>query len=250
VSKYKRRYAADLGIDVYTSNPEVQKQLNRLGWAAAIANWTPSVLLLPASGTGKALYSAFGWTDTLNRIITEMAPDLLRDRNDKKLEAMGIHKETRERFLGHQFYSPRNHTVITDYLESMKDATGKELVIKQAVLADSEIDAYTYQQIIEILAGYNRSASPVIELRIHKGIPVGCGKNGALVMGYPVDFGRWTPFSDGLFKDFGKDRAGSPLIKKRELWVLGKLTPRARQKLTALGITVTEQVDGRVGMMD
>lgn len=30
VSKYKRHYAAELGIDVYTSTPEVQKELNRL----------------------------------------------------------------------------------------------------------------------------------------------------------------------------------------------------------------------------
>ena len=88
VSKYKRKYAAELGIDVYTSNPVVQEELNRLGWAGAIANWAPTLLLMPASGTGKALYTVFDWTETLNRLITEAAPDVLRSRNNKKLKAI------------------------------------------------------------------------------------------------------------------------------------------------------------------
>ena len=250
VSKYKRRYAAEMKIDVYTSNPEAQKELNRLGWAAAIANWTPTVLLLPLAGPGKALYDAFDWTDTLNDVITEKAPDELRHMNDEKLEAMGISAELRDRFLSHKYYSPRNQTVITHLLETMKDAKGKEQVLEQAVKADSEIDAFTYQQIIEILAGYQRSVSPVVELTIYKGIPVGYAKNGSLVMGYPVDLGRWTPFSEHLFSDFGRISSDSEKIKKRELWILGGLTPRARREFGKLGISVTEHADKKVGMMD
>ena len=214
VSKYKRRYAAELGIDVYTSTPEVQKELNRLGWAAAIANWTPSVILLPASGPGKAIYSASDWTKTLNRLITETSPDILRYQNKNKLEAMGVSSQLRDGFLGHNYYSPRNHTVITECLASMKDAKQKERVIEQALKANSEVDAFTYQQIVEILAGYNRSVSPIIELRVHQGIPVGYAKNGSLVMGFPVDLGRWTAFTEYLFVDFGKNRPGSEEIKK------------------------------------
>lgn len=250
VSKYKRRYAAELGIDVYTSTPEVQEELNRLGWAGAIANWIPSVLLIPASGPGKALYKVFDWTETLNRLLTEAAPDTLRSRNNKKLKAMGISGELRDRFLSHKYYSPRNQTVITEHLASMKDAKEKARVIERALQANSEIDAFTYQQIVEILAGYNRSVSPIIEFRVHKGIPVGYAKNGSLVMGYPVDFSRWTAFTEYLFEDFGKNQAGSEEIKKPDLWVLGEFSPRARNELGKLGISVTENVDAKVGMMD
>jgi len=250
VSKYKRRYAAELGIDVYTSNPMVQEELNRLGWAGAIANWTPTVLLIPASGTGKALYTVFEWTKTLNRLITEAAPDVLRYQNNKKLKAMGISREQRDRFLSHTYYSPRNHTVITEYLASMEDAKEKARVIEQALKANSEIDAFTYQQIVEILAGYNRSVSPITEFRVHKGIPVGYAKNGSLVVGFPVDFSRWTAFTEYLFEDFGKKQAGSGEIKKRELQILGEFSPRARRELAKLDINITEHVDAKVGMMD
>ncbi len=250
VSKYKRRYAAELGIDVYTSNALVQEELNRLGWAGAIANWIPSVLLIPASGPAKALYKVFDWTETLNRLITETAPDILRSRNNKKLKAMGISGELRDRFLSHTYYSPRNQTVITEYLASMKDAKEKTRVIERALQANSEIDAFTYQQIVEILAGYNRIVSSIVEVRVHKGIPVGYAKNGSLVMGFPVDLGRWTAFTEYLFVDYGKNQIGSEAIKKPELWILGELTPRARRQLAILGIAVTEHADAKVGMMD
>lgn len=250
VSKYKRRYAAELGIDVYTSNPIVQEELNRLGWAGAVANWTPSVLLIPASGPAKALYTVFDWTKTLNRLITEAAPDVLRYQNNKKLQTMGISSEQRDRFLSHKYYSPRNQTVITEYLASMEDAEQKAHVIDQALHADSEIDAFTYQQIVEILAGYNRSVSPIIEFRVHKGIPIGYAKNGSLVMGFPVDFSRWTAFTEYLFEDFGKKQTGLVKIKKSELHILGEFSPRARRELGKLSINVTEHVEAKVGMMD
>jgi uncharacterized lipoprotein YbaY len=250
VSKYKRRYAAELGIDVYTSSAMVQEELNRLGWAAAIANWTPTLVLLPASGTGKVLYSAFDWTKTLNRLITESAPDVLRYNNDVKLAEMGVSAELRKRFLSHNYYSPRNHTVITEHLASMKHAKERAHVIEQAIQANSEIDAFTYQQIIEILAGYHRSISPIIEFSIHKGIPVGYAENGALVMGFPVDIGRWTAFTEYLFQDFGKKPSDAEKVIARELWVLGELTPRARWELGKLGIHVTENADSKVWMMD
>ncbi len=250
VSKYKRSYSAELGIDVYTSNPVVQEELNRLSWVAATANWTPTLLLMPASGVGKRLYTAFGWTETLNRVITETAPDILRHRNNKKLETMGIPGKLRDRFLSHKYYSPRNHTVITEYLASMKEVKKVELMIEQALRADSEIDAFTYQQIVEILAGYSRSVSPIIEFRVHKGIPVGYAKNGSLVMGFPADFGLWTAFSEYLFEDFGKKQTVSEETKKPELWIFGEFSPRARRELGKLGISVTENVDAKVGMMD
>jgi uncharacterized lipoprotein YbaY len=250
VSKYKRSYAAELGIDVYTSNPVVQEELNRLGWAGAIANWAPTLLLMPASGTGKTLYKVFDWTETLNRLITEAAPDILRHRNNKKLETMGIPGKLRERFLSHKYYSPRNQTVITEYLASMKEVKEKERIIEQALQADSEIDAFTYQQIVEILAGYNRSVSPIIEFSLHKGIPVGYAKNGSLVMGFPVDFSRWTAFSEYLFEDFGKKQTVSEETKKPELWITGEFSTRANRELGKLGISVTENVDAKVGMMD
>ena len=69
-------------------------------------------------------------------------------------------------------------------------------------------------------------------------------------MGFPADFGLWTAFSEYLFEDFGKKQTVSEETKNPELWIFGEFSPRARRELAKLGISVTENVDAKVGMMD
>ncbi len=52
VSSYKRDYAYALGVDVYSSNAVLQKELNRVGWAGALGSLTVSAALAPFGGPG------------------------------------------------------------------------------------------------------------------------------------------------------------------------------------------------------
>ena len=250
ISKYKRRYASELGIDVYSNNRTVQQELNRLGWAAAFGNWTPNTLLLPVQGPGKLAYSTFGWTATFNRLVTEKSPDSLRTLNDQALKAMGISEALRDEFLSHAFYSPRHHTVTVRSLNSMKHAKRKERFIQEAVKAESEIDALTFQQIAEILAGFDRIETPIAEILVHKGIPVGFGENGTFMMGLPVDIGQWNDFTEFFFSGLDSTLPNTIQKKKMLLWITGKLTPRMKRQLGRRGFTYKEQMDQTVGMMD
>ncbi|PYN24056.1 MAG: hypothetical protein DMD76_15620, partial [Candidatus Rokuibacteriota bacterium] len=46
VSGRRRDYAAQLGVDVYSSNAVLQKELNSVAWAAAVGNLSVSVALM------------------------------------------------------------------------------------------------------------------------------------------------------------------------------------------------------------
>ena len=177
VSKYKRRYAEKLGIDVYSSNLMLQYELDRLCWAEALGNWTPSIMLLPFYGPGKTAYSALGLTETLNSILVEKAPDILRHENDVSLTKMGISGELRKRFLNHKNYSPRMFTIITRSLEKMEDVKGKDKFIQEAVQAKTVVDAFTFQQIMELLLDYHLNVNPITEIVLYQGIPVGYSAN-------------------------------------------------------------------------
>ena len=50
VSSTKRQYAHDLGVDVYSSNTVLQKELNRIGWAGAIGGLSVSIAAMPLGG--------------------------------------------------------------------------------------------------------------------------------------------------------------------------------------------------------
>jgi len=81
VSDYKRQLAKKLQIDVYSANPILQEELNRVGWASAVGNLGPNVVLLPATGPVAMTISGLTWTDNFNDVITETPPAQLRIDN-------------------------------------------------------------------------------------------------------------------------------------------------------------------------
>ena len=243
VSKYKRRYAAELGVDVYSDNPMLQYELNRLCWSAALGNWTPSIILLPFSGPGILAYSSFGLSETLNRLIEEEGPDFLRYENNRVLKAMGIEKVLRQQFLSHPYYSPRMLTIIVAALDKMNNVQGRELFLQQAVLADSLIDAFTFQQIAELLLEYHINISPFSEIILYQQFPVAYSVDKTLVIAFPVDIFRWTPFSERMLNHIKTDLISERDIKNKIFRVSGQLTERSKHHLYDLGIQFTEQVE-------
>jgi len=251
VSKYKRRYAGSLGVDVYSSNPMLQIELDRLGWAEALGNWTPSAATLAFSGPGIIVYSGLYWTNTLNRWLIEEAPDFLREKNNRILDKLHISEATITQLLGHQYYSPRHVTILVQALDQLSGARGIELFIQEALKAESEIDALTFQQIAELLVGYDKTKEKIVELFVHKGLPMAYTAQGAVVVAFPIDYFRWTPFGEDLFKDLDLTIEQRKFnVKNKVVWVPGKLSPLAKQNLQARGFKISEDVQNQVEMMD
>lgn len=250
VSKYKRRHAKSLGVDVYSSNPLLQRELDRLAWVEAMGNWTPSVVLLPLSGPGMMAYSAFSWTETLNRALIEKSPDILRDHNERELRKLGIPLSLRKRLLGHGYFSPRHATILTKALVDLHGAKGLERFVEEVVKAESELDALSYQQIAELLADYHRDQQKIVELSIHKGLPVGFSQDGTLITTLPVDYLRWTPFSESVIKDVDSVIEDKSTVKNKVIWIVGSISPLAKLHLEKLRFEVSEQIKQKVEMMD
>ena len=251
VSKYKRRHASTLGVDVYSSNPLLQRELDRLGWVEALGNWTPSAVLIPFSGPGVQVYKAFGLTETLNRALVEQAPDALRDQNERVLKKMGIPFGVRKSLLGHEFYSPRHATILVKALAEIKHVKGLELFIQEAVKAESEVEALTFQQIAELFAGFHKNQQKIASIFIHKGYPMGFTQQGTVIAVFPLDYVRWTPFGENLLTDIGPEADQNQFrIKNKAFWVTGAVSPLAESNLQKLGFKISEQVQKQIEMMD
>jgi len=250
VSKFKRQYASDLGIDVYTSNKRVQEELNRIGWASALGNLAPGVLTLPASAPAIAVAKGFGWVETFNEVLQEKTPGTLRAEDEAMLKEMRVDPELIERFLDQPVFSPRHETVLTRSLYSLKNATGRELLIRAAVRARNEGDAFFFQQVAEMLAGYNREKSKIKSLHPLAQMVAARAENGHLVLVVPGDYGRWTGLSAPILRKVTTEAPDGGAPTTTELWVTGTVSPRLREEAIRLGIAVTENVDEKIGMMD
>ena len=242
VSRYKRRYAAQLGIDVYTSNPAVQRELNRIGWAGALGNWTPAVVTLPLSGPALVGAKIAGEGYTLEDLLTEEEPDILWRQNDELLKQMGVSRQLRTLFLNNPVYSPRHHTIITHALSSINGLEGANRFIELANEARSEIDAFTFQQIAEMIAGFNLKQAPVLEILKLQDLPVAYAKDGTLLAAYPADRLRWTPYSASLARQLSANPFKAISVQKTEVWITGSLSPRMKQELAKLNINFMENI--------
>jgi hypothetical protein len=250
VSKYKRELAGRFEVDVYSENKVLQRELNRIGWAAVAGDWTPTILLLPVSGTGKVIYSAFDWTYTFNDLLVQQGPDALRVHNRKILDALGIDKDLITTFLHNLTLTPRNATVITGACHTMREVDSLEIVLQQSLVTNSHYDSLYYQQVVEILASYHRTQGGLGKLIVFRGMPVGLANDGTLIIALPGDYSRWTIFSERLMKEL-VELSISELgpQAKTTIWLTGRASPLAKERVAEMGIELVDNIDEQVTLV-
>jgi len=249
VSKYKRQFSQQLQVDTYSNNIKMQKRLNRIGWAAALGSWTPSILLMPISGPKKLAYSSLNFQETLNQLVTEESPDSLRYSNKKFLQSINVSDNTIDQFLSHKYYTPRHHTVIVNAFKSMGEVKGIESFLEQALNVKSDTNALLFQQIAEQLMGYHLTQEAIIEIQSFMGIPFGITKTSHWVMLLPIDIGRWSHFAEMVFTGFNKLHHGQINVQK-SLWISGKSTLLFQNNIKKMGFTFIENSQQQLSLLD
>ncbi len=192
VSSNKRELANRLGIDVYSSNKVLQKDLNSVAWATSLGSLTLTAALAPVGG---AAVVAVGMTRTaqqMREIVNEYPPQRLRQINQEKLQAMGVPSDLIEKFLDHPSYSPTHDTIIVSSLESLTGAKGRDSFIQVALLANDEETANFFQNIAETMKGFQLKAAPIREIRANGPVVFAKASNGVVLVPFPLDHGVWT----------------------------------------------------------
>lgn len=247
VSSNKRELAAQLGVDVYSSNTVLQKELNSLAWATAIGSLSLSAALAPVGGAAAATVSLTRASQQLNDLLREYPPQRLRQMNEDKLRAMGIPSDLTTRFLDHSSYTPTQETVIVQALESLSGAKRRESFLKVALLADDEESANFYMNTAETLRGYQSKVAPIKELSVYGPLIFAKAANGTVLIPLPLDHGIWTelasrrvPMAMAAFK------GANPGSQKFEAWVTGTVSKLAKEEMAKLDIQVVEKVANRI----
>ena len=251
MSGRKREYAAQLGVDPYSSNPALQKELNSVSWAAAAGNLSVSVALLPVGGAAGAVVSTTRWSNALNDHLKNEPASRLRVINEGKLKAMGISADVTRRYLDHKAFSPRHDVILVEALSRLGAARGREQFLVAALAAEDETDANFFTNMAQILRGYHETVSPIVEIqRVAGRVTVARARNGNALVPLPIDHFVWTDAADRRSQEVkAKYRAGG-FNGKFDLWMTGTASPAARQKLAGRGMTVVEDVGKRVEIID
>jgi len=246
----KREYAAQFGVDPYTSNAVLQKELNSVAWAAALGSWTVTAATAPISGVASTVISVTKMGDAVGDYLKAEGPSDLRARNDKRLTEMGIPAAVIQRFLDHKAFTPRHDTIITEALAGLDGVRGREVFLEAASKADDEVDANLYMTMAQILRGYHLGVSRLTDIREMSGLMIAQSQGGIALIPFPLDYGVWRQGGDQLSDQMKTTYAAPGFNGKFEIWVTGKVSPRAQQAFAAKNITVVEEVNRRIEILD
>ena len=240
----KRKYAYKFGVDVYSSNKVLQKELNSVAWAGFAGGMTVTVAMMPVKkASAAAFYAVKGTSLTygMNKILLDTSPEDLQQLNRGKMEEMGVRESVINEFLNNPAYSPRHKTILVQALVEMQGVKGRAQYIKQALCAAYEEEAFLYQRMAEMMYGYHKHVKPIKELIPVRKFVVGYTSDQTVVATFPIDLLYWIEPADLGSAALAKlDLTGRP-IKNTEIWLTGALTPRTMKEFNARGLVVKER---------
>ena len=229
INDEKRKLAARLGVDVYSRNETLQKELDRVASAMAGGGLALNIGTMPIGGAVGIGLTAIGIEQTVDSLINESSPEELRKWNEQNLTKLGAKPDLITQFLNHPWYSPRKETIITAALK--KANTDPNLFLETANKALTEEDGRYFQHVAQLLAEYSEKVAPLQSLRLEDGVLCGLDRNGVLVVPVSFDYAIWTQTvaqrADALARLVSSDQN----IKGAKIWTNGKLSDRLKAEL-------------------
>ncbi len=239
----KRNLAYRLNVDVYSDNKVLQKALNSVAWASYSGGFIISAGML----AGPQFLTITQNADRLNKLLRDSSPEDIRRINRERLMRMNMEPEVAENLLDHPQYSPRHETFLAGSLYEMHGVDGRAEFVEQATKVKSAEAALIFQKMAELLYEYHSKVMEIERIVIIRRFPLGVTREGNLFMPFVCDYEVWSAQLAKLANelvDQYPEIAGT--IHGIELWTTGKLSEKAKEKLSYMGFDIYENAFGRM----
>jgi hypothetical protein len=247
VSSNKRRLARQLGIDVYSSNKVLQKELDSVASAASLGSITVSAVLVPVGGPVFTAVSMTRAAQELHDLVDQYPPQKLRLINQEKLEAMGMPEDLVTRFLDQPNYTATQKTAIVSSLEVLSEAGGRDVFVRQTLLADDEETADFFMRIAETMRGYHEKVAPILEISVNGPLVFARASNGTVMIALPLDHLMWTETASRIVCDpIARHKAMNPGLKTYDIWLTGTASAMMKAEVAKTGVKIVEKVGSRI----
>lgn len=189
---HKRSAAAQLGVDVYSTNPALQALLDEL--AAARSSGEPERSISPRVLNIYAARS-FGsgvFAQRMESLIKNTAAEDLNALVGDKLARLGVPADARITFVTQPAFSPRTRLFATAYLELLDGVENLDQLVRAANSALTEVDALAYVHYLRMLAHYQLTHGDLTEVVTDTRFPTLATRSGEAVLPLPLDYLAWT----------------------------------------------------------
>jgi len=240
-ASYKRQYAAQFGVDPYTSYEPLQKALNDLAWAAAAGGLTVKAAFMAIPGGAGLAIGVAGSSDTLTDLLRDKPPAEIASINQSSLAGMGVSDASIQAFMQNTIYDPYEQTLLVSALASMTGVRDRGIYFDTAALAFEESVAVFLRTRAQLISLYNDKTHSVQRFVNANGVPVLLTNKGKIIAIFPLDYIAWTQNFARKAEAVSAAIKQMPGISGKEFWVTGTVNPMARKALEAKGWKVEER---------
>ncbi len=236
----KREVAELMAVDPYTTNQRVQEGLDEVSWAGFAGGLSLTPLKASVGGAAGTTLSALQNSQTLRSFLKSQSPEALRDHNRERMEEMGIDEDVAEIFLQHAWFSPRHETTIVIAIGGLTDAENRNAFFQQAVISQSEQQSIFLMRQAEAVLGFHQNVTAVDRLeRSNRQVTLYTTDSRAVSI-MPADHLVWS-VGASIIADQAIYRG-----MRRELWLTGSISDRARAEFSDRGWRVMADMRDRL----
>lgn len=239
-SDTKRKVAIKLGVDPYSTNAVLQKELDGISWASFAGGLTFQVATLPVGGGAGAALTVTGLTNKFDETVREKSPADLKIMNRKILLGMGANAADTEAFLNNAAFSPTAETAFTLNLDALDGVANRGAFVRLASKTSSnETDAIFCVQTAALMARLHQGGKPLARIALIGDFPICVAKDGTIIVALQWDYAVWTTGADNFaqrVKTQGKEKSNYLVA------LSGVVSPRLRQELESRGFRVQDRL--------
>jgi len=192
-SKAKRQIAVSMGVDPYTTNAVLAKELEEIAWASWAGGFAFRAVTFPISGPAGAALTATSLTSSAEKLLTEKSPAELIAINRKALIAMGASAASADRIVSNDAFSPTHATAFVLNLQSLDKVTDRGPFIDAAANTSSnEADAVFCVQTARLMSELHKGNSPLSRIALIGDFPICVAKDGTIIVALQWDYAAWT----------------------------------------------------------
>src|SRR5437870_9009247 len=221
--------AKGLGVDPYTTNPVLSKELSDMAWVAFSGRFgiqAAMSVLVPYSMAMSAV------TITNTTVYDTPQGDLI-NKDQAIFAETGASEAQVQALMKNKQYSLSVLTALAQGLQRLQGVNGLASVVDFAAAAKTQDETRFVAGSVNILARYHESVAP-IAVTTAPGPIIGRTTNGTLVIPAAVDYVAWT---ERVGRMAPRDDFKAP---DRTTWLSGQMSTRARKEFTARGWEVEE----------
>jgi hypothetical protein len=239
----KRKIAVSMGIDPYSSNTILQKELDEVAWASWAGGFAFSAGTFPISGPVGAALTVTNVSDSLDKLVNEKPPADLKQINRSGLRSIGTSAQDTNRFLSNTAFTPTHQTAFVLNLKSLSGVANRAAFVRAAAEKSSnESDALFCVQTSALMGQLHTGEHPLARIAMIRDFPVSIAKDGTVIVALQWDYAAWTPGAADFLTEV-QHLANEPGQNKRVLVAIsGQMSPRLQQQLQGRGITVKDRV--------